>query len=151
MRVPRRLQELKLDINGATATLTQRLGRSPTVTDIALYLERSEDEVVEGLDSARAYTAVSLQTRVGTGEDATELGDLFGVEDHELELAELRVALGPALQALSPREQRIVTLRFFGNLTQTQIAERVGISQMHVSRLLARSLAVLRGQMTTEA
>src|SRR2546429_1891712 len=148
IRVPRRLQELKLDINEATSTLSQRLGRSPTVSDIAEYLKRSEDEVIEGLEGARAYSAVSLQTLVGGGIDGTELGDLFGVEDAELALAEFRASLGPALDALSPREQRIIILRFFGNLTQTQIAERVGISQMHVSRLLAKSLATLRGQLT---
>jgi len=150
IRVPRRLQELKLDINEATSTLSQQLGRSPTVADIATYLHRSPDEVLEGLDGARAYSAVSLQTLVGNGEDGTELGDLFGVEDHELALAEFRACLGPALDALGPREQKIVVLRFFGNLTQTQIAERVGISQMHVSRLLTRSLAALRGHLTAE-
>jgi RNA polymerase sigma-B factor len=151
VRVPRRLQELKLDINEATSTLSQRLGRSPTVADIAEHLKRSEDEILEGLEGARAYSAVSLQSLVGNGEDGTELGDLFGVEDHELALAEYRASLGPALDALSPREQKIVVLRFFGNLTQTQIAERVGISQMHVSRLLARSLATMRDQLTTQA
>jgi RNA polymerase sigma-B factor len=150
IRVPRRLQELKLDINEATSTLAQQLGRSPMVSDIAEYLQRSEDEVLEGLDGARAYSAVSLQTLVGNGEDGTELGDLFGVEDHELALAEFRASLGPALESLGPREQKIVVLRFFGNLTQTQIAERVGISQMHVSRLLARSLTTLRGHLTAE-
>jgi RNA polymerase sigma-B factor len=150
IRVPRRLQELKLDINEATSTLAQQLGRSPTVSDIAEYLQRPEDEVLEGLDGARAYSAVSLQTLVGNGEDGTELGDLFGVEDHELALAEFRASLGPALESLGPREQKIVILRFFGNLTQTQIAERVGISQMHVSRLLTRSLATLRDHLTSE-
>ena len=150
IRVPRRLQALKLDINEATSTLAQQLGRSPTVSDIAEYLQRPEDEVLEGLDGARAYSAVSLQTLVGNGEDGTELGDLFGVEDHELALAEFRASLGPALEALGPREQKIVILRFFGNLTQTQIAERIGISQMHVSRLLARSLTTLRGHLTAE-
>ncbi|WP_345639442.1 SigB/SigF/SigG family RNA polymerase sigma factor, partial [Rugosimonospora acidiphila] len=144
VRVPRRLQELKLDINEATSTLSQRLGRSPTVADIAGHLKRSEEEVLEGLEGARAYSAVSLQSLVGNGEDGTELGDLFGVEDHELALAEFRATIGPALESLSPREQKIVVLRFFGNLTQTQIAERVGISQMHVSRMLARSLAAMR-------
>jgi RNA polymerase sigma-B factor len=144
------LQELKLDINEATSTLSQQLGRSPTVTDIADYLHRSPQEVLEGLDGARAYSAVSLQTLVGNGADGTELGDLFGVEDQELALAESRACLGPALHALGPREQKIVVLRFFGNLTQTQIAERIGISQMHVSRLLARSLHTLRGHLTAE-
>ena len=150
VRVPRRLQELKLDINEATSTLSQQLGRSPGVGDIAEYLKRSEDEVLEGLDGARAYSAVSLQTLVGNGEDGTELGDLFGAEDHDLALAEFRASLGPALAALGPREQKIVVLRFFGNLTQTQIAERVGISQMHVSRLLARSLSTLRDHLTAD-
>jgi len=148
IRVPRRLQELKLDINEATATLSQRLGRSPTVADLAEYLKRSEDDIIEGLEGARAYNAVSLQTLVGAGIDGTELGDLFGIDDPELALAEFRASLGPALDSLSPREQQIVILRFFGNLTQTQIAQRVGISQMHVSRLLARSLATLRTQLT---
>ncbi|WP_239133622.1 SigB/SigF/SigG family RNA polymerase sigma factor [Rugosimonospora africana] len=150
VRVPRRLQELKLDINEATSTLSQRLGRSPSVADIAEYLDLGEDAVLEGLEGARAYSAVSLQTLVGNGEDGTELGDLFGVEDHDLVLAEHRASLGPALEALSPREQKIVILRFFGNLTQTQIAERVGISQMHVSRMLAKSLQVLRGELSAE-
>jgi len=148
IRVPRRLQELKLDINEATATLSQQLGRSPTITDIATYLQRTEDDILEGLEGARAYSAVSLQTLVGAGIDGTELGDLFGHEDPDLALAEFRASLGPALDHLSPREQHIIILRFFGNLTQTQIAHRVGISQMHVSRLLARSLATLRGQLT---
>ena len=144
VRVPRRLQELKADINEATNVLSHQLGRSPTVTDVAAYLERTEDEVIEGLDSARAYSAVSLQTLVGNGEDGTELGDLFGVEDPELANAEIRAIIGPALDGLGPREQQIIALRFFGNLTQTQIAERIGISQMHVSRLLARSLSAMR-------
>ena len=148
IRVPRRLQELKLDINEATATLSQSLGRSPTVADIATYLQRSEDEIIEGLEGARAYSAVSLQTLVGAGIDGTELGDLFGQDDPDLALAEFRASLGPALDHLTPREQHIIILRFFGNLTQTQIASRVGISQMHVSRLLAKSLATLRGQLT---
>ena len=148
IRVPRRLQELKLDINEATATLAQKLGRSPTITDLAEHLHRTEDDIIEGLEGARAYNAVSLQTLVGAGIDGTELGDLFGMDDPDLALAEFRTSLGPALDALSPREQHIVILRFFGNLTQTQIAHRVGISQMHVSRLLARSLATLRTQLT---
>ncbi len=151
IRVPRRLQEIKLDINEAAGALAQKLGRSPTVADIAEYLHRSEDEVLEGLDSARAYSAVSLQTLIGTTEDNTELGDLLGAEDTEMQLAEFRATLGPALGTLSPREQHIVLLRFFGNQTQTQIAERVGISQMHVSRLLTRALATLRGQLTMDA
>src|SRR5690349_11991103 len=107
VRVPRRLQELKLDINEATSTLSQQLGRSPTVADLAEYLKRTEEDIIEGLEGARAYSAVSLQTLVGAGIDGTELGDLFGQDDPDLALAEFRASLGPALDALSPREQRI--------------------------------------------
>jgi RNA polymerase sigma-B factor len=150
IRVPRRLQELRLSISEATSTLLQDLGRSPTVADIAVHLGLSEEEVLEGLEGARAYNAVSLSAPASDGDRATELGDLIGADDGEFELAELRVALGPAMAALDEREQRILTLRFYGNMTQSQIAEQVGVSQMHVSRLLARALAKLRGQLTED-
>jgi RNA polymerase sigma-B factor len=147
IRVPRRLQELRLSISEANSALLQSLGRSPTVADIAAHLNLTEEEILEGLEGARAYNAVSLSTPTGDGERATELGDMLGAEDGEYELAELRVALGPALASLDEREQRILTLRFYGNLTQSQIAEQIGVSQMHVSRLLARALTKLRGQL----
>jgi RNA polymerase sigma-B factor len=147
IRVPRRLQELRLSLSEATSTLLQKLGRSPTVADLSEHLGISEEEVLEGLEGARAYNAVSLSTPTTDGDRSTELGDLLGAEDAEFELAELRVALGPALAALDQREQRILTLRFYGNMTQSQIAEQIGVSQMHVSRLLARALAKLRGQL----
>jgi RNA polymerase sigma-B factor len=146
VRVPRRLQELRLSISEATTVLTQTLGRSPTVADIAERLGVSEEEVLEGLEGARAYTATSLSTPTAS-ESGLELGDTLGGDDPEYELAELRVALGPALAMLDEREQRILTLRFYGNLTQSQIAEQVGVSQMHVSRLLAKALAKLRGHL----
>jgi RNA polymerase sigma-B factor len=149
VRVPRRLQELKLSIANATGPLAQRLGRSPTVADLAEHLGISEDEVIEGLDSGNAYTAVSLSTPVGAGDAAaTEVQDLLGEDDPGLATVEDRAALRPLLAALPERERTIVVLRFFGNLTQSQIADRVGISQMHVSRLLSRSLASLRESMT---
>ncbi|HEX5540241.1 MAG TPA: RNA polymerase sigma factor SigF [Micromonospora sp.] len=147
VRVPRRLQELRLSISEASSTLQQTVGRSPTVADIAAYLKLTEEEVLEGLESARAYSAVSLSTPTGDGDRSTELGEMIGAEDDEYELAELRVALGPALATLDQREQRLLHLRFYGNLTQSQIAEKIGVSQMHVSRLLARTLAKLRGQL----
>jgi len=147
IRVPRRLQELRLSISEANSTLLQTLGRSPTVTDIAAHLKVSEEEVLEGLEGARAYNAVSLSTPTGDSERGAELGDLLGSEDTSFELAELRVALGPALATLDEREQKILTLRFYGNLTQSQIADQIGVSQMHVSRLLARALTKLRGQL----
>jgi RNA polymerase sigma-B factor len=150
VRVPRRLQELRLTISEANSALLQTLGRSPTVADIAAHLHITEEEVLEGLEGARAYNAVSLSTPSGDGERVTELGDMIGDVDGEFELAELRIALGPALSTLDQREQRILTLRFYGNLTQSQIAEQIGVSQMHVSRLLARALTKLRGQLAEE-
>ena len=146
VRVPRRLQELRLAITAANNTLTHALGRSPTVADIAEHLEITEEEVLEGLEGARAYTAASLSTPVSL-DGTTELGDILGGEDHEYALAEARLALGPALASLDDRERTILTLRFYGNLTQTQIAERVGISQMHVSRLISGALRKLRGRL----
>jgi RNA polymerase sigma-B factor len=145
IRVPRRLQELRLAISAANNTLTQTLGRSPGVADVAAHLNITEEEVLEGLEGALAYNATSLSTPI-SGEGSRELGDTLGGEDHGFELTELRVALGPALDSLSEREQTILTLRFFGNLTQTEIAERIGISQMHVSRLLTKALTKLRHQ-----
>src|SRR5690349_4727534 len=146
VRVPRRLQELRLAITEANSTLTHTLGRSPTVADIAAHLGVSEEDVLEGLEGARAYNATSLSTPI-SADGSAELGDTLGGVDGEFEVAETRVALGPALASLSEREQRIVTLRFYGNLTQSQIADQVGISQMHVSRLLARALTKLRGEL----
>jgi RNA polymerase sigma-B factor len=149
VRVPRWLQELKLDINQATGVLFQRLGRTPTVGDLAGYLRRDEEEVLETLDSGRAYTAVSLQSHLA-GAEGAELGDLIGAEDPDLALVDIRAALASAIAALGPREQKIIALRFFGNLGQAQIAQRIGISQMHVSRLLTKSLAIMREHLTAE-
>ena len=147
IRVPRRLQELRLAITNANTTLTHTLGRSPTVPDVAAHLGITEEEVLEGLEGARAYSATSLSTPVGTEGDR-ELGDTLGGEDGEFNLVELRMSLGPALALLGEREQKIISWRFFGNLTQSQIADQLGISQMHVSRLLSRSLATLRGTLS---
>jgi RNA polymerase sigma-B factor len=150
VRVPRRLQELRLAITAANSTLTHTLGRSPTVADVAEHLGISEEDVLEGLEGARAYSSTSLSTPVGA-EGSAELGDTLGGEDAGFALAELRIALGPALASLDEREQAIVSLRFHGNLTQAQIAEQVGISQMHVSRLLTKALAKLRHQLGRDA
>ncbi|MEV6849498.1 SigB/SigF/SigG family RNA polymerase sigma factor [Actinoplanes sp. NPDC051411] len=143
IRVPRRLQELRLEITAANNTLTHSLGRAPTVADIATHLEITEEEVLEGLEGARAYNTASLSAPL-TDDGATSLADTLGDEDHGFELAELRISLGPAIAALDEREQRILAMRFHGNLTQTEIAEQIGISQMHVSRLLTKALAKLR-------
>ena len=149
VRVPRRLQELRLQITTANTTLIQTLGRSPTVADVAAHLGVSEETVVEGLEGARAYTADSLSAPISTDTD-TELGDTLGGEDPGYAHAELKMALGPALAGLDERAQTIVVLRFYGNLTQAEIAERVGVSQMHVSRLLAKALTHLRLRLTDD-
>jgi RNA polymerase sigma-B factor len=144
IRVPRRLQELKLSLTKATSELSQSLGRSPTVAELAGHLEMSEEEVLEGLESANAYSAVSLDAPDGGDEDSPAVADTLGVEDESLEGVEYRESLKPLLDQLPPREKRILLLRFFGNMTQSQIAADLGISQMHVSRLLARTLTQLR-------
>ncbi|GID28836.1 SigB/SigF/SigG family RNA polymerase sigma factor [Paractinoplanes brasiliensis] len=146
IRVPRRLQEMRLAITSANAALSHTLGRAATVADIAEHLGVTEEEVLEGLEGARAYNATSLSTPV-SADGTTELGETLGGEDREFEAAEFRIALGPALATLDERERRIVHLRFYGNLTQSQIAEQIGVSQMHVSRLLTKALAKLRAQM----
>jgi RNA polymerase sigma-B factor len=143
IRVPRRLQELRLSITAANSALSNTLGRAPTVADVAAHLGVSEEDVLEGLEGARAYKATSLSTPVGA-DDGHELGDTLGAEDRGFELAELRIALGPAMASLSEREQTILSLRFYGNRTQTEIAEQIGISQMHVSRVLTKALQKLR-------
>jgi len=144
IRVPRRLQELKLSLTKATSELSQSLGRSPTVAEIAAHLQMSEEEVLEGLESANAYSAVSLDAPDSGDDEAPAVADTLGVQDESLEGVEYRESLKPLLEKLPPREKRILLLRFFGNMTQSQIAIELGISQMHVSRLLARTLAQLR-------
>ncbi|WP_149100752.1 RNA polymerase sigma factor SigF, partial [Actinoplanes teichomyceticus] len=147
VRVPRRLQEMRLAITAANNTLTHTLGRAPTVADIAAHLRVSEEDVLEGLEGARAYHSTSLSTPIGQEGAGTTLGDTLGGADRGFDAAEARIALAPAMAALNEREQRIVTLRFYGNLTQSQIAEQVGVSQMHVSRLLTRALATLKREL----
>jgi RNA polymerase sigma-B factor len=144
VRVPRRLQELRLEITKVTGDLAQELGRSPTVADLAKRLDVSEEEIIEGLDSAHAYRALSLQSPVAGDEAATEIGDLLGDVDRDLENVEDREALRPLIARLPMREQKIIAMRFFGNMTQSQIARELDISQMHVSRLLSHALGVLR-------
>ncbi|WP_433221741.1 SigB/SigF/SigG family RNA polymerase sigma factor [Dactylosporangium sp. CS-047395] len=145
VRVPRRVQELRQQINRVTETLTHTLGRSPTVADLAAAVDATEEEVIEALEAGSAYKALSLDAPVG-GDDqgVTVLGDMLGHDDTGLELAEAREALRPLLARLPAREQTIVAMRFHGGCTQSQIATELGISQMHVSRLLAGALTTLR-------
>ena len=145
IRVPRRLQELRLLLSQATAELSQRTGRAPTVAELADFLKLSHQEILEGLESAQAYSTLSLDAANGDDDsDTPALTDTLGIEDEALAGVEYRESLRPLLAALAPRERQIVILRFFHTMTQSQIAAEIGISQMHVSRLLARSLNQLR-------
>jgi RNA polymerase sigma-B factor len=150
VRVPRRLQELKLSLTKAIGELAQREGRAPTVSELAAHLQMSEEEVLEGLESANAYSTVSLDAPDSGDEDAPAVSDSLGIVDDALEGVEYRESLKPLLEQLPPREKKILLLRFFGNMTQSQIASELGISQMHVSRLLARTLTQLRAGLTTD-
>jgi RNA polymerase sigma-B factor len=149
VRVPRRLQELRLAISGANNDLTNTLGRAPTVADVARHLKITEEEVLEGLEGGQAYTATSLSTPV-SDEGALQLSDTLGEIDANFELTEYRASLPSALATLDERERAIVSLRFYGEMSQSQIGEKLGISQMHVSRLLARAVRKLRGQLMGE-
>ena len=142
VRVPRRLQELNLQLGEIMGQLAQKLGRSPTVAEMAQAAGTTEEEVLEGLDSAHAYTLTSLDAPAG--DEDLALREQIGSEDEALELLEYRTSLMPLLEELPPRERTMLYLRFFRGMTQSEIAERLGISQMHVSRLLAKTLATLR-------
>jgi RNA polymerase sigma-B factor len=145
VRVPRRLQELRLSLASATSELSQKQGRAPTVGDLAIYLKITDEEVLEGLESANAYSTLSLDAGdSGSGDEPMPVSETLGVEDEGLEGVEYRESLKPMLEQLPPREKKILMLRFFKNMTQSEIAAEIGISQMHVSRLLARTLAQLR-------
>lgn len=151
VRVTRRMQELHLEITHAVPQLSQDLGGSPTVAQLAAHLGADEEDVIAGLECGAAYRTRSLSSPVHTDDfGSTELGEVIGAEDAALESVADREALHQVLGELPEREQRIVSLRFFGNLTQSQIAARVGISQMHVSRLLTQSLALLRERLLAE-
>ncbi len=144
IRVPRRLQELRAQITRAIEEISQSTGHTPTVAELAAHLGVTEDAILEGLESAQAYTALSLDIAAHESDDGTSLADTLGEEDGQLAEVEARATVNPLLASLPPRERTIVQMRFYENLTQAQIAERMGMSQMHVSRLLARSLAEMR-------
>jgi len=148
VKVPRALQELSARLNRVVEQLTYELGRSPTIGELAEAAEVTEEEVVEALESVRAHSSVSLFAG-GTGEDdePTELLDQLGSDEQAYEVFEQRRFLAPAMARLEPRERLILHLRFYAGLTQTEIAARVGISQMHVSRLIRRSIENLRRYM----
>jgi RNA polymerase sigma-B factor len=150
IRVPRRLQEMKLSLNKATAELSQHNGRAPTVAELAKHLDLTEEDVLEGLESANAYSAISLDAPDLADEDSPAVSASLGAYDEALEGVVYRESLKPLLERLAPREKNILMLRFFANMTQSQIAADLGISQMHVSRILARTLAGLREGLLVE-
>lgn len=142
LSVPRRLKEIRLEVSQIVSTLYQELGRSPTVREIAQQTGFTEDEVVEAMDAAHAYSTGSLDIP-GHNEMSEKLARL-GSNDESIEVLEAWASLAPAIKTLPNRERHILYLRFFKGLTQMQIAEELGMSQMHVSRLLSRTLQIVR-------
>ncbi len=146
VKVPRRLQELNLAVNRASDKLAVELGRSPTVGELAEHLGAGEDEILEAQELGQAYNLLSLDSEVSgdTDKKSQTLADTVGVSDAELELLEDRANLERAFEVLSGRERVIVYLRFYESVSQTEIAKRLNVSQMHVSRLQAKALEKLR-------
>ncbi len=146
VKVPRRLQELSLAVNKAMDGLTQELDRAPTVAEIASRLEVTEQEVLEAMELGEMYELPSLDTALGDDSEDTRgaLSDFVGEMDDEMERFERRARLAQVLRTLPPRERQILELRFLSNLSQTEVARRLKISQMHVSRLQHRALERLR-------
>jgi RNA polymerase sigma-B factor len=142
MRVPRRLQEIGLQLSRVVSEMYQDLGRSPTVPEIAEKSGLSEDDVLEGMDAIHAHSIGSLDAP--TDEEGQTSGARLGAEDETYELLEGWASVAPHLERLPDRERHILYLRFFRGLTQSQIADKLGISQMHVSRILSRTLLLLR-------
>lgn len=145
VHVPRRLKELSLRLNHAVEDLGTALGRSPTVAELAVAVEADEEEVIEALDASRAYTAMSLSAPADD-EGGVNL-DLVGEDEAGYETSEHRADLLPGFDRLDERERRILHLRFSDGMTQSQIAREVGISQMHVSRLIRRALETMRREL----
>ncbi|HEY5159693.1 MAG TPA: SigB/SigF/SigG family RNA polymerase sigma factor [Gaiellaceae bacterium] len=150
VRVPRGLQELSIQLMRVVEQLTGELGRSPTIPELAEATGASEEEVLEALETSRAYSPLSLSAGPSGDDDELDPLESLGVEEHEYELSEDRAVLEPGMRALDPRERMILNLRFYDGLTQSQIAQRVGISQMHVSRLIRRALEKVRAEVAPE-
>jgi RNA polymerase sigma-B factor len=151
VRVPRGLQELNVQLSRLIEQLTVQLSRSPTIPELAKAAGVEEEQVLEALESGRAYSSLSLNSGGGSDEDG-ELDPLesIGTEEHQYEVSEDRAVLAPGFRALDDRERTILHLRFFEGLTQSQIAQQVGISQMHVSRLIRRSLEKIREEIAAD-
>jgi RNA polymerase sigma-B factor len=151
VRVPRGLQELSVQLSRLVEQLTVQLSRSPTIAEIAKEAGVEEEQVLEALESGRAYSSVSLSAG-GIGDEDGDLDPLetIGTEEHMYEVSEDRAVLEPGFRVLDQRERRILHLRFFEGLTQSQIAQQIGISQMHVSRLIRRALEKIREEIAVE-
>ena len=151
VRVPRRLQELSAKVNQATDVLTTELQRSPKIEEIAEYLDASVDEVLEAMESSSAYSSVQLE---GTGnndnDDAPSVLDRYATEDSALNFTDDRLIIQEALKGFSPREREVIDLRFLQGMTQIEIAEQLGISQVQVSRLLRRTLKKIQDKIDPE-
>src|SRR5207249_713101 len=152
VRVPRGLQELNVQLSRLVEQLTVQLGRSPTISELAKAAGVEEEDVLEALESGRAYSSLSLSSGSGGTDDGEELDPLesIGTEEHQYDVSEDRAVLAPGFRVLDERERKILHLRFFEGLTQSQIAQQVGISQMHVSRLIRRSLEKIREEIASE-
>ena len=150
VHVPRRLQDLSLEVGHASMVLTTELSRTPTAAEIAERLNVPVPAVLEALESAAGYSPSSLNAPAG-GDGAAEFGDLLGGADSDLEMVDDKLTVAGLLLRLPPRERRMLAMRFYGNRTQAEIAAELGISQMHVSRLLTRSLAWLREAMLSDS
>jgi RNA polymerase sigma-B factor len=144
VRVPRGLQELNVQLSRLVEQLTVQLSRSPTIPELAKAAGVTEEEVLEALESGRAYSSLSLSVGGGGDDDDLDPLESIGTEEHQYEVSEDRAVLAPGFKVLDERERKILQLRFFEGLTQSQIAQQVGISQMHVSRLIRRSLEKIR-------
>jgi RNA polymerase sigma-B factor len=152
VRVPRGLQELNVQLSRLVEQLTVQLGRSPTIPELAKAAGVEEEAVLEALESGRAYSSLSLSQGSGGQDEGDELDPLesLGEIEHQYEVSEDRAVLAPGFRVLDDRERRILHLRFFEGLTQSQIAQQVGISQMHVSRLIRRALEKIRDEIVVE-
>jgi RNA polymerase sigma-B factor len=148
MHVPRRLQEMSLEVGRATETLTNELARAPKVADLARHLGTTEKQVSAAIQTTSAYAPASLNAP--RRDSGVELGELIGDVDRQLSAVDDRITVAVLLRRLPPRERQLLTLRFYGNLTQAEIAAELGISQMHVSRLISRALGWLREAMLSD-
>ena len=149
IRIPRRLQEVGLQLAKVVPKLSQDLGRSPSIADIAERTGFSEEEILEAMNASQAYSLVSLDAP--TGDDGGDSMSRIGAEDESMELFEEWSSVAHLLRKLPPRERKILHLRFVVGQTQSQIADQMQISQMHVSRILARTLVQLREQAKAES